>query len=251
MQYNERIREKIHQKPTSNIKRKEVATMTTEKNNTNTLFAERLTMAMKRKKWRSCDLAAAADISRARVSQYTHGKYTPAADGICRLADVLGVSASWLMGLDDDPHVFEDQVPTDELPEGVTTAVMHRFPLLGDIACGQPTLATQEFDAYATSSDNTPADFCLLAKGDSMIGAKIEDGDLVFIKSCDMVNNGDIAAVVIDDEATLKRVYYYPQESKLILTAENARYAPLVYMGEELNFIRILGKAVAVQSKLK
>jgi repressor LexA len=92
------------------------------------------------------------------------------------------------------------------------------------------------------------ADFCLRAHGDSMIGARIYDGDIVFIRSQNSVDNGEIAAVIINDEATLKRVYFYPDEEKLILTPENPRYAPLVYLGGELENIKILGKAIAFQS---
>ena len=81
-----------------------------------------------------------------------------------------------------------------------------------------------------------------------MIGARIYDGDIVFIRSQSTVDNGEIAAVIINDEATLKRVYYYPNEEKLILSPENPRYAPLVYIRDELESIKILGKAVAFQS---
>ena len=83
-----------------------------------------------------------------------------------------------------------------------------------------------------------------------MIGARIFDGDIVFIRAQDMVENGEIAAVVIEDEATLKRVYFYPEKSKLILSPENPKYEPLVFIGEELNAVKILGKAVAYQSRL-
>jgi repressor LexA len=64
------------------------------------------------------------------------------------------------------------------------------------------------------------------------------------------VNNGEIGVVVIDGEATLKRVYYYPGEEKLVLTPENPKYAPLVYLGKELSQIRVIGRAIAFQSKL-
>ena len=81
-----------------------------------------------------------------------------------------------------------------------------------------------------------------------MVGARIYDGDIVFIRAQDTVENGEIAAVIINDEATLKRVYFYRREKKLILSPENPKYAPLVYIGKELRDIRILGKAVAFQS---
>jgi repressor LexA len=83
-----------------------------------------------------------------------------------------------------------------------------------------------------------------------MIGARIFDGDIVFIRAQDTVENGEIAAVVIEDEATLKRVYFYPEKNKLILSPENPKYEPLVFIGSELNSVKILGKAVAYQSRL-
>ena len=84
-----------------------------------------------------------------------------------------------------------------------------------------------------------------------MIGARILEGDIVFIRAQSMVDNGEIAAVRIGNEATLKRVYYYPEKGKLVLQAENPKYEPLVYIGEELNEIEILGKAVAFQSDVR
>ena len=83
-----------------------------------------------------------------------------------------------------------------------------------------------------------------------MINAGIDSGGNVLIREAPIVDNGQIAAVIIDDEATLKRVYYYKDKNKLVLQAENPRYEPLVFTNEELNTIRILGKAVAVIKKL-
>ena len=121
---------------------------------------------------------------------------------------------------------------------------------MGEIACGQPILTNEEHETYVEASADIQADFCLRAKGDSMTGARILDGDIVFIKEQPMVNNGEIAAVIVDNEATLKRVYYYPERQKLVLNPENPKYEPLVYVGEELNTVRILGKAVCFMSNL-
>ena len=126
-----------------------------------------------------------------------------------------------------------------------------RFPLLGNIACGTPIFANEEKELYVEAGANIHADFCLKAKGDSMIGARIYDGDIVFIQQQDMVDDGEIAAVIIGDEATLKRVNYYSEKNLLILKAENSKYEDLIYTGEELNHIRILGKAVAFQSDIR
>ena len=122
--------------------------------------------------------------------------------------------------------------------------------MLGEIACGEPIYTNEDFETFVEASMEINADFCLTAKGDSMIGARIHDGDVVFIKEQPIVDNGQIAAVIINDEATLKRWYYYPDKNKLVLTPENPKYEPLVYVGEELDTIRCLGKAVFFMSKV-
>ena len=122
--------------------------------------------------------------------------------------------------------------------------------MLGNIACGEPIWADEDKESYVMSDMDISADFCLTANGDSMINARIYDGDIVFIRKMPIVNNGEIAAVIIDDEATLKRWYYYKDDNKLMLVAENPKYPPLVYINEELNNIRCLGKAVYFMSAL-
>ena len=123
--------------------------------------------------------------------------------------------------------------------------------MLGKIACGEPIFADEEHETYVEVDESYGADFCLTAQGDSMINAGIENGDTVIIREAPIVDNGEIAAVIIDDEATLKRVYYYKGVNKLVLQAENPRYSPFVYLNEELETIRIIGKAVAVIKRLK
>lgn len=126
-----------------------------------------------------------------------------------------------------------------------------KLPLLGEIACGSPTEASEEIGIYIEANSPIKADFCLRCKGDSMIGARIYDGDIVFIRKQEMVENGEIAAVIIDNEATLKKVYYYPENNMFILKASNDKYTDLVYTGEKLDHIRILGKAVSFYSEIK
>ena len=126
---------------------------------------------------------------------------------------------------------------------------MRKVPLLGAIACGEPIY--REEDEWISLPNDIKADFCLRCQGDSMIDARINDGDIVFIKACPEVENGQIAAVSIDNEVTLKRVFYYPEKNKLVLYPENKAYEPFVYMNEELNDIRILGRAVMFLSRVK
>ena len=212
------------------------------------VFMNRLKEAMQLRGIRASELSLRTGLSKARISQYVNGKFIPKSDAILLMAEVLGVSELWLMGKTADMNPTTPE--TIPCPENVSPLRLRRFPVLGEIACGLPVLAVEDLDGgYVTAAD-TEADFCLTAKGDSMIGARIFDGDEVFIQYTDVVENGEIAAVVVDGEATLKRVYFYPAEGKLVLTAENPAYAPLIFSGNELENIHILGRAVAFQSKL-
>lgn len=158
-------------------------------------------------------------------------------------AKALNTTTAYLMG-------WEDKNDLPPYPN-IMPIKTKKFPLLGEIACGEPIFATEDRESYIEAGADIKADFCLKAKGDSMINARIMDGDIVFIRKQPTVNNGQIAAVIIDDEATLKRVYYYPEKGKLMLQAENPNYEPLMYVGEELNQIHIIGLAVAFQSDVR
>ena len=214
------------------------------------IFQARLKQAMEARGLRPTDLACRAGLSKARISQYVNGKFIPKSDAILLIAEALRVSELWLLGKTTDMEASASPDEPLPCPENISPLRLRRFPVLGEIACGLPVLAVEDPDcSYVTAAD-TDADFCLTAKGDSMIGARIFDGDEVFIQRTDVVENGEIAAVVVEGEATLKRVYYYPAEEKLVLAAENPAYPPLVFTGPELETIYILGRAVAFQSKL-
>lgn len=125
---------------------------------------------------------------------------------------------------------------------------MNRIPLVGTIACGTPILATENIDGDVTVPEDINADFALRCKGDSMIDARIYNGDIVYIRQQPTVDNGEIAAVLIDEEATLKRVYI--SDNTITIVACNSKYQPFVYTGEQLNQIHILGKAVGFTSTI-
>ena len=182
--------------------------------------------------------------SESAVRMWELGKSEPDLETVNRLSDIFRVSVDYLLGKSNS--IFT----TETLPGNVRPIITKRFPMLGEIACGEPIYANEDHESYIDASADIKADFCLTAKGDSMIGARIQNGDVVFIRSQEIVENGDIAAVIIDDEATLKRWYYYPEQGKLVLNPENPAYEPLVYVGEELNSIRCLGKAVCFMSNL-
>ncbi len=206
------------------------------------MFSDRLKAARKAKMLTQEQLAKLISVERSSIGKYESANVTPSPEVLMRMSSVLGVSVDYLLGNDARKH-------TDA--HNILPIKAKKVPLLGEIACGQPIYADQQYGEFVFVSDDIDADFCLQAKGDSMIGARIQDGDIVFCQETQTVENGQIAAVIIGDEATLKRVYYYPEKNKLVLNSENPKYEPFVYVGEELNEICIIGRAVAFQSAIK
>ena len=167
-------------------------------------------------------------------------------DKLAIIAEILGTSPEYLRDESDNPLPSHKKSVKNLMP-----LKTKKVPLLGEIACGKPIFADEKHGEYVLANGDLDCDFCLIAKGDSMTGARIYDGDIVFVKQQDTVENGQVAVVLIGDEATLKRVYYYPEKNKMILNPENPIYEPMVYVGEELSEVRILGRAVAFQSVVR
>lgn len=197
------------------------------------------------------DLADKSGVSKYSISQYLGQRSIPSNLSAGKMAKVLNVDPMWLMGYDvpmkkDDPDSgtgFDNIYPIE----------LHKIPILGSVACGEPILMSEERENYIMSGTDIKADFCLIAKGDSMINARIHDGDIIFIRKQDIVENREIAAVVVNNEseATLKRFYYYRDRATLILKPENPAYEDLIFQNEELNEVHVLGKAIAFQSDVK
>lgn len=181
------------------------------------------------------DLAKKTGISKSALQRYATGETEKIPiDRVQSIAVALGTTAQYLLGWDsesEDPP--KNIVP---FPDSI------KVPIIGTIACGQPILADENLDGYAFVPEFAKCDFCLRCKGDSMIGARIFDGDLVAVRQQDDVDDGEIAAVLVDDEATLKRVYKL--ENKVILRAENPTFKDMIYTASDATNIKILGKAV-------
>lgn len=187
------------------------------------------------------DLSKLVGMSKSTLQRYeTGGIKNMPIDSVIPLAKALNVSVEYLLGnLKDD------------LPPGAIPLEKRRIPILGVIMCGEPTYAEEDFEGYVGCGTKVQCDFALFAKGDSMIGARIHEGDLVFIRKQQTVNNGEIAAVIIDDETTLKRVRYVPGGITMLM-AENPKYEPIIIGGEgETRVVKILGKAVAFQANVQ
>ena len=187
-------------------------------------------------------LCALSGVPRGTVNKLLNGETkNPTAATLKKLASAMNCPVELLC----NPELAEK--PALKNTSDVLGVHRRMVPMLGEIAAGEPIYADEDAE-LVSCDDSMPCDFALRVRGDSMIGARIQSGDLVFIRSQDDVDDGEIAAVVVDDEATLKRVYHIRNGLQLI--SENPRYAPMVFTLEECDSIRILGKAVGFQSRL-
>lgn len=193
------------------------------------------------------ELSKQSGVSKSSISRYLSGAWEAKQDAVYLLAQALDVSEAWLMGYDVPMERTPQPTERDNtirLPANIIPVppASKTVPLLGTIACGVPILAEENLDGEVHLPDFVHADFALRCKGDSMVDARILDGDIVYIRKQPDVENGEIAAILIGDEATLKRVYKYP--GQVVLQPANPKYAPLICAGEAINEMKILGKAV-------
>lgn len=212
------------------------------------MFGSRLRELRKNAGMSQEELAKLLGISKSAVGMYEQGqRKKPQSDELLKkIADLFGVTLDFLMGYDGRSMSTSFMEQFNLRP--ITTK---KIPMLGTIPCGEPKLCDNEYETFIEASETVNADFCLTAHGDSMINARILDGDVVFIREQSTVENGEIAAVLVNDnEVTLKRFYYYPEIRRIMLCAENPKYQPLVYDGAELEHIKVLGKAVMFSSKV-
>lgn len=183
-------------------------------------------------------LGSMLGVQRAAVQKWESGAVKNLKkETLIKLSEIFNVPSSYFIDAD---YMNYDNV--------ISFPKMNRIPLVGTIACGTPILASENLDGEVTVPEDINADFALRCKGDSMIDARIHNGDIVYIRQQPTVENGEIAAVLIDEEATLKRVYI--SNDTITLVACNSKYQPFVYTGEQLNQIHILGKAVGFTSTI-
>jgi len=204
--------------------------------------AKRIRFALDKAEISAKELSVKSGVAEASISQYVNGYHKPSNISAGKMAPILSVNPMWLMGFDE---------PMEKGYHNIVPISTKRFPVLSSIACGEPILMQEEKELYVNAASDINADFVLIAKGDSMKNARIYDGDYVFIRRQPTVENGEIAAVGIGEEATLKRVFWYANKSVLVLRAENPDYSDMEYSGQSLNDVHIFGKAVAFQSDVK
>lgn len=207
------------------------------------IFAKNLKHYMDKLGKTQIDIINDLGINKSTISSWYNGQKMPRMGTIQTLADYFGILKSDLIEEKNHSNLLSFS--------NLVRIETKKIPILGSIHCGEPTCQDEEFEGYMEVESNIKADFGLYAKGDSMIGARIYDGDLVFIRKQDTIENGEIAAVMIDDEFTLKRVRYYPN-GIIVLAPENPSYKEIVIdPNNNTKQIKLLGKAIAFQGNIK
>lgn len=201
-------------------------------------FGSRIKKARLCKDWSQEELANKLGTSKSVISGYESGRNDPSYSMALKIAEQLSVSINWLFYGNND---------LSDITNVVNPITTKQYPLLGTIAAGVPVLAEENIEEYINLDKKINADFCLRVAGDSMVLAYIFDGDIVFIKKQPDVENGEIAAVLIDGSATLKKVRKY-EDGRIELRAENPQYRPIELDPYSDN--SIIGKAVYKLSKV-
>lgn len=209
-------------------------------------FASRLSQALEARGMKAADLSKKTKVAEGTISCYINGRYEAKQNRVQVFAEALNVNPAWLMGY-DVPMETESRHPaapaSRPIPPGFEPMPkMKKVPLIGSIACGDPITAIENREGEIDVPEDIRCDFALRCKGNSMIGAGIHDGDAVYIRIQPEVENGQIAAVRIGDEATLKRVYLHTDYIEL--RPENPDYESIIRRREEMNDVHIEGKAV-------
>ena len=211
-------------------------------------FAQRLRAGLDARQMTQAELSSRSKISKSSISHYLKGDWEGKQDAVYSIAQVLNVSEAWLMGYDvpmDAEHATPSQ-PAQKatIPPGFEPMPeMDMVPLVGRIACGTPITAEQNVERIVCVPSKWRSTFTLTCKGDSM-EPRIHDGDLVAIRKQPEVEIGEIAAVRIGEEATLKHVYLH--ENFIELRPENPAFNSIILSREDMNDVVIEGKAVGL-----
>lgn len=192
--------------------------------------------------------------SKSSINMYERGEREPGIETLEAIADYFNVDMDYLIGKSEYKNrhsIANNSFPSPDIPYppsvpsyAIPNPFTNRVPRVGSVACGTPILAVENVEAYDLTPESWHADFTLVCKGDSM-APKIQDGDLVALRCQPQVERGQIAVALIDgSEATLKRVYVYPDHIEL--RAINPDFDSLIFFGNEMGRVRIEGLVVGI-----
>ena len=208
-------------------------------------FAARLREGLSLRGMTQAELSRRTELDKSSISRYLKNEYKGNQDAVYKISQALNVSEAWLMGYDVPMEPQGQSAPAKPtIPPGLLPMPeMAQVPLVGRIACGTPITAEQNVEQIVSIPAAWRATFTLMCKGDSM-APRIQDGDLVAVRSQPEVENGEIAAVRIGEEATLKHVYVYP--NYIELRPENPEYESIIKIGPEMEDVHIEGRVVGL-----
>lgn len=195
------------------------------------------------------ELTSAIGLKGSSMTEWKAGRSKSYNKHLPQIASFLNVSVSQLLGEEAFTSESVAKRTVAEAKNIIAVPETKKVPLLGTIACGKPILAVENIMDFVSVPTHIAADMALVCKGDSMVDARIYDGDIVYLRQQEEVENGEIAAILIGDEATLKRVYI--RGDRVILSPCNPAYEHMVFVGAETAEIRIIGKAVAFTSAVR
>lgn len=196
------------------------------------MYGDKLRELRKIEGWTQEEVAKRIGVSKQTYSHYENEKRKPSLDTIKELAAVYSVKLDDIFTENDEQSQFE-------------VSPLVNLPIVGRISCGNGIVAIEDIEGYEPvpkSWLNGGTYFFLRAKGDSMIGARINDGDLLLIRQQEDVEDSEIAAVYVDGEAKLKRVF--KRDGNLILQSENTNYPPQIIKSGDVKIIGKLEKSV-------
>ncbi len=212
------------------------------------MLPRRLRELREQKQMTQEELGKIFGVDRATISRYETGTRDPDPELLRKFADFFGVTTDYLLGRTHDPRPISsiEQLLPEAIPLDKSRLVA--IPIYGEIRAGEPMFVNEEVLGYQYVLEDEVKNgdyFFLLVKGDSMINARICEGDLVLVRKQNWLENGNIGVFIVNgEEATIKR--YYEQDGLIILKPENTAYSPQVYRPEE---VIILGKVVQLRVK--
>lgn len=198
----------------------------------NQKFSKRLKHAMITKNIRQIDLSNMTGINKVKIHNYMNGKYLPKQDALYLLSKALDVTVGYLMGWDDEIN----KIKTEDKPI--------KIPVLGKISAGMPILATENIEGYEFAPSSFLKEdyqyFYLRVQGDSM-NLKFQEKDLILIQKQNILENGEIGVILVDDEATVKK---YRLEGNMVVLepmSSNSEHHVQIY---DVKKIKIIGKVI-------
>lgn len=207
--------------------------------------------------WTQEEFAKRLNVTKQTVNNYEHERRKPDVDMLKTIAEVLGVPAEIFMAEDDrkisifgvapEPRHLSPEI-LNMIPDAIPYTPGVAVPIVGTVRCGPGGLAFEDLQGAALAEVSNPSDyFYLRAEGDSM-APQIMAGDLVLVHIQPEVETGELAVVIVDgEEGMLKK--YVRKDNAVILMSLNQEYPPRVFVGEEMNLVKVAGKVVESKRK--